>query len=531
VIGSDGGYLPAPQTVTDVQIGLTERADILVDFSQFAAGTKVALINLVGHAGHPQGSTEIVMQFAVQPGTPVHPPTLSSSLFPPKPTLTRNAPTRTKVLRAFDDDDPLSPTFNKRSIDGLSFATPPTEYALVGSTEEWDLVNAHDPIPDDSDLNTHQIHIHLLEFQVLNRQPFDNAGYQARWALLNGHDPVTRQIVVDPTPFFTGPAIPPAPYETGWKDTIQTPGGFVTRIVVRWAPQSVPAGGVSPGQNLFPIDPTSFPDPFTGPGYVWHCHLVGHEDHDMMRPLAVVNNWKAGVSLQVGNVVAFQNVDYRVRQAHTTQSDWSPPAVPALFERVNNNDGTWAPQIIYAVNDRVLYSGQLYQAIQQNQATTGWEPPNAPALWRKLPMTACAQLAQFCQGIASPVAAQCLADGQAGNNSVCAPELSTCLSDCETTKARPCSGLCPNPVVITVPDGTTFHSGAVGNGASCFETTSRLASGTSSGFVSPRQLTVNGRAEPRNGSWHVPLPPLRDDGYCIQVTESSNDPAASFSVQ
>src|SRR5262249_50333485 len=155
----------------------------------------------------PQGSTEIVMQFTVQSGPAHPPPVLSPSLFPPKPTLTANAPARIKVLRAFDDDDPLSPTFNKRSIDGLSFSTPPTEYALVGSTEEWDLVNAHDPIAEASDLNTHQIHIHLLEFQLLNRQAFDNAAYQARWALLNGHDPVSRQIVVDPTPFLIGAPI------------------------------------------------------------------------------------------------------------------------------------------------------------------------------------------------------------------------------------------------------------------------------------------------------------------------------------
>ena len=62
------------------------------------------------------------------------------------------------------------------------------------------------------------------------------------------------------------------------------------RIRARWAPQEVPTGGVSPGQNLFPFDPTVFPtstDTFTGPGYVWHCHLLGHEDHDMMHQFSV----------------------------------------------------------------------------------------------------------------------------------------------------------------------------------------------------------------------------------------------------
>ena len=82
---------------------------------------------------------------------------------------------------------------------------------------------------DDSDLNTHQIHIHLLEFQLLNRQNFDSGTYGEQWALLNGHGPITSQIVVDPTPYLQGGIINPAPVETGWKDTIQAPSGQVTR--------------------------------------------------------------------------------------------------------------------------------------------------------------------------------------------------------------------------------------------------------------------------------------------------------------
>jgi hypothetical protein len=466
------------------------------------------------------------MQFTVQNSTPVTPPTLSSSLFPPLPSLPTNAPTRIKVLRAFNDDDPNANTFNKRSIDGLSFDTPPTEFALVGSTEEWDLVNVHDVIPGDSDLNTHQIHIHLLEFQVLNRQAFDNASYQNQWALLNGHDPVSRQIIVDPTPYLKGSPIAPTPYETGWKDTVQTPSGFVTRIRVRWAPQSVPSGGVSPGQNLFPIDPTSFPDPIAGPGYVWHCHLVGHEDHDMMRELVVVNAWKAGVNYRRGTVVANNNIDYRVRVDHTSVAGQTPDTRFDLWDRVNNNDGTLEPQIRYAHYDRVLYNGQLYQAQSSFQAQTGQTPANSPTLWHALPMTACAQLAQFCQGQTSTVGAGCLHDGQAGNNAVCAPELSTCLSDCETTKSHPCSGICNGPTVFSVADNGSFTTPALpGTVSGCFETTSRIKTGSSAGIVSGRTITVNERNEPVNASWVSPIPgnnnqmpPMRHDGYCIQFS-------------
>ena len=81
IIGSDGGYLPAPQVSPDVQFGITERADVLFDFSQFAAGTKIQLNNIyVGEGSDPGLGT--VMQFTVQSGTAVPPPTLNPSLFP-----------------------------------------------------------------------------------------------------------------------------------------------------------------------------------------------------------------------------------------------------------------------------------------------------------------------------------------------------------------------------------------------------------------------------------------------------------------
>ncbi len=558
IIGSDGGYLPKPITATNVQIGITERADILVDFSGVAPGTKILMMNSTALAGHGNGTTEVVMQFTVPNVTradsliPVVPPTLLSSLFPSRPTLTPDAPKRTKVLWSFVDDDPLSATFDKRAIDGLDFDTPPTEFALVGSTEEWDLVNTFPGGPGsefagDSDLNTHQIHIHLLEFQVLNRQNLDCAHYAEQWTLLNGHNPASSPITLDPTPYLQGSALAPAPVETGWKDTVEAPTCQVTRILVRWAPQSTPSGGVQPGQNQFPIDPTSFPtDPVAGPGYVWHCHLVGHEDHDMMRQLVVVNAWKPNVSYKVGTVVAFDNADFRVIRAHTSVSGQTPDMRFDLWDRVNNeastSGGQWTPQVRYAVGDRVLYQGSLYSARSVFQSQSGQTPPSNASLWMPLPNTACRQLARFCQGNSLPFAQQCLAAGQAGDDTTCLGALgsgsrgtpnvgmSECLSDCLPSLPGPCAGLCNNPTVFTVAANGSFQSGNLGTGAACFETQSRLTSGEDSGFVSPRQLTVNGRPEPLNGNWSSPLPPLRHNGYCIQTTPANNDASAAFSV-
>jgi hypothetical protein len=80
--------------------------------------------------------------------------------------------------------------------------------------------------------------------------------------------------------------------------------------------------------------------------------------------------------------------------------------------------------------------------------------------------------------------------------------------------------------VFSVADGSNFESGNLGTGERCFETRSRLALGESSSFVSPRQLTVNGRVQNLNGNWKYPLPPMRNDGYCIQVTAGNNSFAA-----
>jgi hypothetical protein len=473
-----------------------------------------------------------VMQFTVQAGTAVPPPVLSPSLFPPRAVLTPNAPTRFKVLRIFDDlrpdqntcSDPALVNCNERTIDGLEFSAPPTELPLVGSTEEWDIIHTNPPDTGDQDKAFHQIHIHLLEFQVLNRQPFDFVAYKAEWHRLNGHMPVTRPIVLDPTPYFTGPAVAPAAYETGWKDTFQAMPGMVNRALVRWAPQE--STNATPGVNQFSIDPTAFPDNVKGPGYVWHCHIVGHEDHDMIRQLAVVNLWTAGVAYQAGNIVALNNIDYRAIVNHTSVAGATPNTRFDLWDRVNNNDGSWQPQIRYALDDRVLFNGLLYAARSVFQSQAGQTPPANPALWVALPNTACGQLAQFCQGKTNPNAVQCRADGQAGNDATCRAEMEPCLSYCQPQQLRPCGGLCNNPVVFSVADGSSFQSGNLGTGATCFETRSRLALGNSTNFVSPRQLTINGRVEPLNATWNYPLPPMRNDGYCIQVTAGNNSFAA-----
>jgi spore coat protein A len=121
-------------------------------------------------------------------------------------------------------------------LNGMRFMDPVTEDPVNGSTEIWEFLNPT--------IDAHPIHLHAIHFQVLGRQPFD----VKRW---RGAAEVA----------FTGSAIAAPPEEQGWKDTVLCPPGQLTRIIA----------------------------PFSGePGrYVWHCHMLEHEDNEMMRPFVL----------------------------------------------------------------------------------------------------------------------------------------------------------------------------------------------------------------------------------------------------
>jgi len=109
--------------------------------------------------------------------------------------------------------------------------------------------------------DTHPMHMHLVTFQVIGRTPFDVEAYEAAY-----EGPTGVPGGIDPTPFATGPTIPAAPEERGFKDTVKANPGCFTRIRAKF---ELPTGVTAP-QN-----------------YVYHCHIVEHEDNDMMRTFIV----------------------------------------------------------------------------------------------------------------------------------------------------------------------------------------------------------------------------------------------------
>lgn len=271
-IGSDGGFLPKPVELTSLLIAPGERADILVDFSQVPPGTKIRLLN-EANAPFPAGESPDpntvgqIMQFTVPVDAPkpVKPKKIPDKLND----IPRLKPDAKRILTLNEVMGPNGPTMVV--LNGQMWMAPISETPRVGSTEEWVIANLT--------ADSHPIHLHLIQFQLLNRQDFDAAGYMKEWEQVNGMVPLMHPTIEVPVEPFLSPdgPIKPDNNELGWKDTVRMNPDQVTRIRVRFAPQDVP-GCVKPGENLFPFNPT------TEPGYVWHCHIIDHEDNEMMRP-------------------------------------------------------------------------------------------------------------------------------------------------------------------------------------------------------------------------------------------------------
>jgi len=301
-IGSDGSYLPSPVTETEALLAPCERADILIDFSNLPAGTKIILQNDANQpfpGGDPvdPNNTGLVMQFEVVSSQAVHPKALPSKLITIPTLIETEGIGNPKLFTLNEAEDPVSDEPVGVFIDGQHFDADVTEIPRVGTTEAWYFQNLTE--------DAHPIHIHLVEFQLEDRQDIDVERFTAYWQSLNGttlplDHPTVRANVEDAVDFppgtgardfLTGPPEPPSPQESGWKDVFIAPPGKVTRVLLRIAPQSTKESDLFPGKNAFPFDPT------VGPGYVWHCHILDHEDNDMMRPMKITRDAPVAAAL------------------------------------------------------------------------------------------------------------------------------------------------------------------------------------------------------------------------------------------
>jgi len=269
LIGTEGGYLKTQTQLISMILAPAERIDILVDFSNIPAGQKIILENFGGVSGTEDvaQATGQIMQFTVTDEKGFTPKQLPSNLNPTLagdfPTLL--APEKQRILTFIDVAGPNGSA--AMLLDGQKWSAPVSETPSLGSTEDWILVNPT--------IDSHPIHVHLVQFQVVRRQAFNIATYQAEWTRLNGEPPLNHSTVNVPSldTYLTGTPTAPSPSEQAWKDTITVGSGEAVTIRLRWTQQD---------GTPFPFDATA------GPGYVWHCHLLEHEDNEMMRPYIVV---------------------------------------------------------------------------------------------------------------------------------------------------------------------------------------------------------------------------------------------------
>lgn len=219
-IGSDQGLLRAPVGLDTLLLAPAERADLVIDFSQWK-GQTFTLTN----------DERDILQFRVGSEAVEDPSSLPTALRPVK-AIDESQAVRTRDLTL---DEYRRPTGDSMLmlLNGTRWYAEPTEDPELGSVEIWHLINLTE--------DTHPIHLHLVRFQILDRRPMDIFSYQ--------NDHKLR---------YLGPAKAPMAQEAGWKDTVQAHPGTVTRIIV-------PFDGY-PGR------------------YVWHCHIWEHAANEMMRP-------------------------------------------------------------------------------------------------------------------------------------------------------------------------------------------------------------------------------------------------------
>jgi spore coat protein A len=252
-IGTDQGLLPAPVRVHRLLLSPAERADVIVDFRS-ARGKAVRLINDAaapypdGEAADPR-TTANVMQFRVTRAlTRPDRRGIPGKLRAVPPLVETNAKVRTMAFREYKDakDQPTIVLLNARR-----WNAPVTVQPKLGDTEVWHLINTTD--------DAHPIHLHLVRFQVLDRQALDTSAYLKAWGAERpgeGPDPIAVE------PYLRGKRTPPPPEERGWKDTVRADPNEVVRIIARFAG-------------------------YAGK-YPWHCHMLEHEDNEMMLQFEVM---------------------------------------------------------------------------------------------------------------------------------------------------------------------------------------------------------------------------------------------------
>lgn len=274
-VASDSVYLARPVPTDRFLVAPSEIADVVVDFAESAAGAAVLTDDAPApYPGDPGDKAEAVavMKFlidedAAEPDTSAVPATLMPR-YHPRPDAREAATTRRITMYEYTRNGTDEPTH--LFLNARSYMDPVTETPREGTSEIWDVINLTD--------DNHPLHLHLALFAVLEQRSLRRVDEfrdcmkrrnDAPACGLDRHLAGGRRHVVPRQ-------------ERGWKNVFKVRPSAVTRILVRFKPLPDAAAASPEEESRFPFDVT------TGPGYVYHCHILDHEDNEMMRPMKIV---------------------------------------------------------------------------------------------------------------------------------------------------------------------------------------------------------------------------------------------------
>ncbi|KAH7658527.1 Bilirubin oxidase protein [Dioscorea alata] len=259
-IGSDSTYLPKPVKTTGFLLAPSEIADVIVDFSDSPTDSAI----LLNHAKYPFPSGDPVdeinskvMKFVIERQRSPDQSRIPRHLIRfPKPSPQSAVKTRYITMYEYTtpSDEPTHLYLN-----GKAYEDPATETPKSGTSEIWHVINLTD--------DNHPLHIHLAHLSVLEqREILELEKFKDCMTKLN--DAIKCHV----DNHAVGKKDKVAKHERGWKNVFKAQPGFVTTMLVRFKL-------LGPGNTTYPFDATA------EPGYVYHCHILDHEDNAMMRPL------------------------------------------------------------------------------------------------------------------------------------------------------------------------------------------------------------------------------------------------------
>ncbi|KAK4804353.1 hypothetical protein SAY86_004170 [Trapa natans] len=263
MVGADTSYLPHPVNTDSILMAPSEIADVIIDFS--ATNAKESVLENNAPYPYPTGTNvnslnKVIMKFIIAPGKS-NPPDTSSvppvlMVYPPA-IAPKGAVKRYIVMYEYQAAGGPTHLY----INGKRLEDPATETPKSGTTEVWEVINL---TGDD-----HPLHLHLASFQAIKVQEIvDLSTFTACMAQKND------SLKCNVNSHVKGKLINIPEYERTWKHTVKITPGYQTTIVVKF--------------NLVDNDAPYPFDASTEPGYVYHCHILDHEDNAMIRPLKLL---------------------------------------------------------------------------------------------------------------------------------------------------------------------------------------------------------------------------------------------------